>query len=318
VTARRALAGVLLTGLLTGGCSGGRAAPAPQPSPVVPTAIPSYDGSLPPARAVLALVPIRATTVLVTDFAVIRRQVGLPELTGESDAGDRAAFWERAATASPLLSRGLLRPVDQRLRTSFGFGQDDVLWEAHFSGGGTRGWVLALRPGIDPARVRDAVRRGVGPLAGARVDLPDRLVALGTAQPGEPVWGSDPRWRTLLPTAGEAVVARRGCLDPSALPGPGAAVTRRLTTLQPLDGFTLTLGDHVATARMSRGRDDLFDRGRLAAAWRVGGGRFGSVFRHEVGDPSTGRIGFDVPHPDRAAALVRAGLLPFGVCGAAD
>jgi hypothetical protein len=317
VSARRALAGVLLA-LLTAGCSSAPTAPVPQPSPIMPTAIPPYDGSLPPARAVLALVPLWATTVLVTDFSVIRRQVGLPELTGESSAEDRSAFWERAASASPLLSRGLLRTVDERLRASDGFGRDDVLWEAHFFGGDRHGWVLALRPGIDASRLRDAVRRGVGPLAGAHVDAGDRLVTSGTARAGEPVWGSDPRWGTLLPTAGEAVVVRRGCVDAGSLPTPGRSVSRLLDTLQPLDGFTLTFGDHVATARMSRDREDLFDRTRLATAWPVGGGRFGSVFRSAVADPSTGRIGFDVPHPARAVSLVKAGLLPFGVCGAPD
>jgi hypothetical protein len=198
--------------------------------------------------------------------------------------------------------------------TSFGFGRDDVRWEAHFSGGGRHGWVLALRPGLDPNRLRDAVRRGVGPLAGAHVDAADRLVMSGTARPGEAVWGSDPRWRALLPTAGEAVLVQRGCVDAGSLPTPDGSV-RRLRTLRPLDGFTLTFGDHVATARMGGDRDDLFDRARVAAAWPTGDGRFGSVFRHQVADPASGRIGFDVPHPDRAAALVRAGLLPFGVCG---
>jgi hypothetical protein len=317
VTARRALAGVLLA-LLTVGCSSAPTAPVPQPSPTVPTAIPPYDASLPPARAVLALVPLPATTVLVTDFSVIRQQVGLPELTGESSAEDRSAFWQRAASASPLLSRGLSGAVDERLRATAGFGRDDVLWEARFSGGGRSGWVLALRTGVDPSRLRDAVRRGVGPFAGAHVDAAHHLVTSGTARPGEPVWGSDPRWRSLLPTVGEAVLVRRGCIDADSLPTPGGGVGRRLGTLQPLDGFTLTFGDHVATARMSRDREDLFERARLDSAWPAGGRRLGSVFGHAVADPSTGRIGFDVPRPARAAALVQAGLLPFGVCGSAD
>jgi len=159
----------------------------------------------------------------------------------------------------------------------------------------------------------------VGPLAVADLDAADRLLTSGTAHPGEPVWGSDPAWRTLLPTDGEAVVVRRGCVGADSLARPGPRAQRRLDTLQPLDAFTLTFGDHVATARLSRGREDLFDRERVATAWPVGGGeRFGSVFRYGVGDPSTGRIGFDVPHPGRATALVRAGLLPFGVCAAPD
>jgi hypothetical protein len=70
----------------------------------------------------------------------------------------------------------------------------------------------------------------------------------------------------------------------------------------------------VATVRVGRGRTDLFARVRLARSWPVAGGRFGQVFGSGVADPSTGRIGYDVPHPARAAALVRRDLLPFGVC----
>jgi hypothetical protein len=89
-----------------------------------------------------------------------------------------------------------------------------------------------------------------------------------------------------------------------------------LPQLVPLDGFTVTFGDHVATVRVSRDRPDLFDRLRVARTWPVTAGeRFGQVFRHGVGDPSEGRIGYDVPRPSRASALARLGLLPVGVCG---
>jgi hypothetical protein len=74
----------------------------------------------------------------------------------------------------------------------------------------------------------------------------------------------------------------------------------------------VTFGDHVATVRMDRDRTDLFARARR------GHGRFARVFRNAVADPSSGRIGYDVPHPARAVALVRQGLLPFGVCAPAD
>lgn len=46
----------------------------------------------------------------------------------------------------------------------------------------------------------------------------------------------------------------------------------------------------------------------------VDGTTYGRVFRHGVGDPSSGRIGYGVPDPGAAAALARGDALPFGVC----
>jgi hypothetical protein len=311
VNARAAAVAGALIGLLTAGCSSTPTAPTPDPATQTPTTVPPYDGRLPPARAVLALVPAAATTVLVTDFSVIRRQLGLPELTSEATAADRSAFWLRAGRAAPLLTGGLLRPVDARLRGSFGFGQDDVAWEARFRGGGVHGWVLSLRDGVDMARVAEAARQGVGVLAGARVRKADLLVTSGVARGDQPVLAQDPVWPGLLVGRGEATYLRRGCL-------PHAGATPE--TLDPLAAFSLTFGDHVATVRTDRDRDDLFDRLDLARREPVGGTTFGRVFRHGVGDPSTGRIGYDVPDPTAAAALTRADDLPVGVCpaGAAE
>jgi hypothetical protein len=70
----------------------------------------------------------------------------------------------------------------------------------------------------------------------------------------------------------------------------------------------VTFGDHVATVRVDRDRSDLFARVRRASP------AFDAVFRHGVADPSSGRIGYDVPRPARVAALVRRSELPFGVC----
>lgn len=289
-------------GALTG-CAQEHTAPPVSPPSTVPTQIPAYDASLPPAQAVQALVPLRATRLRLVDLAEIRRQVGLPGLTSRSSAADRAAFRARAAVDSPILDRPVLGPVDGRLRTTYGFGVDDVAWEAHFSDG-RRGWVIAFSPGVDMAAVTRAVRAGIGPLRGAHVDEADRLVTHGAAGPGEPVWGSDPTWTALVPGRGEAFVVQRGCLEDSAVAvGPD---------LDPIAGFAVTFGDHVATVRVDRDRTDLFARARL------GRGRFGRVFRHGVADPSTGRIGYDVPRPAAAAALVRQGVLPFGVCGTAE
>jgi hypothetical protein len=282
--------------------------------------MPSYDAALPPARAVLAVVPQTATTVTLTDFAALRDQVGLPELTSGSSREDRSAFQARARAETALLSPGLLGRVDDRLRSSYGFGVDDVLWEAHFSGGGTHGWVIALRTGLDRASVRRAVRDGVGPLRGAAFDAPDLLLSKGIAPRGAPVWAVDPVWARLVPATGEAFVLRRGCVAAGSLPAPRGRAERLLARippdrLEPLTASVLTFGDHVATVRMSRNRLDLFDRLSLTRRWPlVRGVRFGQVFRAGVGDPSTGRIGFDVPRPARAVALLRSGLLPYAVC----
>jgi len=304
VTVRRAAGGLLALAVMLTGCSAEHGAPPQPPRSPVPTEIPAYDASLPPAQAVLALVPLRARVLRVVDLAQVRRQVGLPELTSHSSASDRAAFWLRASTAAPLLHRTVLRTVDGRLRTAYGFGVDDVSWEAHFSGDGSRGWVLSLRPAVDMGAVTRAVAAGVGPLRKADVDAAAHLVMRGSARPGEPVWGTDPAWARLVAAPGEAFLVRRGCL-----PSTGPQASRML---EPLSGFAVTFGDHVATVRVDRDRSDLFARARSAA------GPFTRVFRHPVADPSSGRIGYDVPRPARAAALVRKGVLPFGACSRGD
>jgi len=300
VSVRGAVVAVLACAGLAAGCTPQHAAPPHTPAPVAPTAIPPYDASLPPAQAVLALVPRAATTLRLVDLAEIRRQVGLPELTSSSPEADRAAYRTRAAVDAPLLDRSVLAPADDRLRASYGFGVDDMAWEAHFSGHGRRGWVLAFGTHVDMRAVARAVRARIAPLRGAHVDVRDRLVTRGAAARGEPVWGSDPAWARLVPGPGEAFVVRRGCL--------AARDARRHPRLEPISGFAMTFGDHVATVRVDRDRTDLFARARL------GWGRFRRVFRHPVADPTSGRIGYDVPHPARASALVRREVLPFGVC----
>jgi hypothetical protein len=304
MSVREALVAVLACAGLASGCADEHPAPPPTPPSTVPTAIPPYDVSLPPAQAVQALVPLRARSLRLVDLAEIRRQVGLPELTGHSSAADRAAFRARAAVAAPLLDRSVLAPVDALLRTDYGFGVDDIAWEAHFSGGGSRGWVVAFGPDVDMRAVTRAARAGVGPLRGVHVDVADHLISHDSAAPGEPVWGSDPTWARLVPGPGEAFFVHRGCLE-AIHGGPGPV-------LEPISGFAVTFGDHIATVRVDRDRTDLFARARLGRA------RFRQVFRHAVADPSAGRIGYDVPHPARAAALVRRELLPFGMCAPAD
>ena len=76
----------------------------------------------------------------------------------------------------------------------------------------------------------------------------------------------------------------------------------------------MSFGDHLATVRMSRDRTDLFDRLHLGDDWPDGSPSFEDGFARGVGDPATGRIGYDVPRPAVAAGLTLIETLPFAVC----
>lgn len=298
---RRAVVAATACALLATGCAQEHRAPSP-PAPttgLVPN--PAYRPGLPPARAVQALVPLTARTLEVVDLDEVRRQVGLPEVSSHSSAADRASFAQRAAEEAPLLVTDPLARVDERLRTTYGFGADDVSWLARFTGGGVSGWVLSMRPGTDMRAVARAARDRIGPLGSSTIVAAHRLVLHGAAGRGTPVWAADPRWAELVPDPGEAFLLHRGCL-PAEPASPG---------LRPLAGFAITFGDHVATVRVDRDRTDLFARLRL------GRGPFARVLRHGVADPSSGRIGYDVPRPADAVALVRRRALPFAACAPA-
>ncbi|MGZ4449590.1 MAG: hypothetical protein ACXVW4_07315, partial [Nocardioides sp.] len=319
------LAAALLT--LATGC-GSDAPPAP---PVVPpparlSGHPAYAPQDEPALAVLPLVPADATTLTVTDLDRVRAQLGVPEMTSADPVTDRTAFWERAASAAPLLTDGLLRADGSRLMLDYGFTEDDVDWEAHFSGPDGAGWVLGLRPDLPLDGVRRAVQDGVGPLAGAQLDATDHLLTSGAASDGADSWATDPAFVGLLGAPTEATYVHRGCLPLDDALGPDATQADRdrvtthqdLTDLQPLDAVVLELGDHVATVRMPVGRTDLFDRLHLGEWWpREEGPAFATSFTDGVGDPATGRIGYHVPHPGVAVGLVLGETLPFGVCDSA-
>ena len=150
---------VLATVLALAGCTS--AEPDPEPAPPVgeptETGPPAYDDELSSAAAVLALVPDDATTLAVTDFEQVRLVLGASLLTGESPAAERDRFWRQAEQRAPLLSTGLLRPVETRLLRDYGFTQDDVEWEASFTGPAGGGWVMSLRDDLDLAGVERAV-----------------------------------------------------------------------------------------------------------------------------------------------------------------
>jgi len=320
----------LLTPLVTAlavalvGCGQDIPPPDAQPSPVhspTSTAHPLFDDGLEPAEAALAMVPGSATTVTVTDFDEIRKELGVPDLTSRDPVVDRFDFWERARSEAPLLSEGMLQADNSELMIDHGFTQDDVDWEAHFTGPDGNGYVLAFRPDLDMARVAGAVEAGVGSLDGARVIAKDHLVVSGTAEEGVGVWANDPTWRSLVSEEpAEATYLRRNCIPLTEALGPDAGAEEQeallakhpVTNLDDLPGFTVGFGDHNATVRLEPNRDDLFDRLDLGRDWPVPS--FGNAFRSGVGDPGTGRIGYQVPRPAQAASLTLLDELPFAVC----
>jgi hypothetical protein len=305
------------------GC--GEKAPLDQPTPLsemapTSTVAPPFDAKLEPAEAVLAMVPSSATTLTVTDFDEVRRQLGVPDLTSEDPMTDRLSFWERAEQDAVLLTDGILRADNSELMLDYGFTQDDVDWEAHFAGSDGDGFVLGFRPDLPLAAVTRAVRDGVGPLAGARVLARDHLVVSGTAEDGVPVWANEPVWDPLVGEPAGATYARRGCIPVDDALGASADAERLAQAdaahpvhiLDDLSAFAVGFGDHLATVRMDTNREDLFARIDVGADWPVED--FPAAFEDPVGDPTTGRIGYHLPRPAAAASLTLLEELPFAIC----
>jgi hypothetical protein len=171
--------------------------------------------------------------------------------------------------------------------------------------------------------VARAVADGVGPLAGATVRPAGHLVLAGVAPDGAGSWATDATLVDLVGDAAEATYVRRGCvplndaLGPDATTGDQQAVlaAHDVRELDDLYGFALAFGDHLATVRLGRDRADLFDRLHLGDDWPgTGSPAFGDGFAGGVGDPATGRIGYDVARPPVAARLALTENLPFGIC----
>jgi len=296
-----------------------------EPKPVyqeqhhVAAVVEKYDATLEPSAAVLPLVPAEATTLDVTDFTQLRLTLGFGTLDGRSSAADRARFW-RQLPSTATLSGGLLRPVDDRLRSQFGFGADDVSWEASYSGGGTHGWVLAFREDLAMSQVARAVRAKIGVLKGAVVDAADHLVTSEAPPAGTESWGHDPDLVALVGQPADATYVDRRCLPFESVFGPGvedrlaAGPRASLDDLQPLDAFSISYGGQLATVQLGRQRDDMFTRLRLSGVLPPTKPDFATGFARGVADPSTGRLGFQLVRPATAVQLTRQGLLPFAVC----
>ena len=311
---------LLLALVMTGaGLSACQSEPDPDPprtlASVEPEPAPAYDAKAEPAAAVLSLVPQTADTITVMDWDQVRVQLGQPDLTSEDLMTDRFAFWERAQTEAALLTDGLLRDEASTLDLDYGFSQDDVDWEARWTGADGPGYVLALRPDLDLAGVRRAIEDGVAPLADAELVAGDRLVVSGTADVD--VWGNEEQWEPLVDEPATATYLHRGCVPLHEALGPDAGAEEQeallaehpVTTLDELPGFAVAYGDHTATVWVEPGRDDLFERLRIGEDWPVPG--FADTYVNGAADPSSGRLGYAVDDPTAAAALALLGELPF-------
>ena len=265
-----------LGGALLTGCSDGVPAPKAAPTPS-PSAATVVRSTDVPAQQALALVPEQATILTVTDFARIRDQLG-------DDGQQGGGIWDRADTVAPLLTRGMFRD-------GAAVKQTDVLWEAHFTGGAD-GYAVRFADDTDLA--------GVPVPAGAELRTEDHLLVSGVASDPAASWAAVPGLAELVPDEAESAYVQRGCLS-----GDGGA------DLDPLDAYSVEFGSTVATARLGPERRDLFLRMRLGE--RAAG--FADAFADGAADPSTGRIGYRLADPVKAADLTLRQRLPFAVCG---
>lgn len=262
---------------------------------------PAFDAGLEPSAAVLALVPREMETLTVTDYEQVRLQMGLPDLATQDSREDREAFWARAAAERPLLSPGMLRPIEPKLIQQHGISQLDVDWEAHFfdASGEEAGFVLAFRDDTDMAAVARAVDAGFAPLAGAIVDRARGLVTSGTTSNGDESWAAEAETRDLVGLPANATYLARGCVD---RPVTGA--------VDELETYSVQFEGTLATARLGEDRADLFVRMRTGDQVP----EFRQAYSGGVADPLTGRIGFVMTDPPAAAAMAMDRALPFAAC----
>lgn len=311
---------LLVIAALSAGCEE-QVDPIPQPPlDQVDTAPASYDETLPPAAAVMALVPDDAATLLVTDFDQVRLVLGSSELTGASPRSERDRFWRRAVRLAPLLSPGQLRRDEPLLEKRFGFTQDDVAWEAHFTTPAGDGWVLKLRPDLPLTGVADAIEAGVPALLGGTLDTERGLVTVGTTSDPELSWAAAPGRLDLVGPLATSTYVAVACVpfvtafgvdvEDELAPDPADM----LDGLDTLTEFSVTFGGSLATARLGMLRSDVFDRARLADVLPSTDPEFGLGYADAVADPNGGRIGFRLEDAPLAAQLAVQQHLPFAVC----
>ncbi len=304
---------LLVVAALTAGCADESEPVVVRPSEVA-AATPSYDARLEPAAAVMAVVPADATVLEVTDFDEIRLALGYGSLNGRSEPAVLRRFWAQAEREAPLLSDGILRAGGTDLGGP-GFTQDDVSWEAHFTGPSGAGYVVKFRDGLDMSAVRRATKASGSPLRGATVLSEDHLAAVGATRDPAQSWAAEPELSVLVGGKAGATYVSRDCLTADeAFDGRGPAAAE-LASLDELGAFSVGFGGTLITARLGAGRPDVFDRARLAGTMERTEPGFEKGYRTPVvGDPSSGRIGFGLGDAPVAARLAHERRLPFAVC----
>ena len=318
------LSSVLVTGLVS--CTGSDGpGPRPEPSgtPTVPARL-QVDEPEPVRnpRQALVFVPESAETVTITSFDRIRARFGVPDLTSDDLMTDRLAFWERFDRESVALTGGLLRDRHSTYWLDHGFTQDDVDWEARWTGPDGAGYVVAFRPGLDMGKVRGALEEKE--LEGAELLGPQRLLVKGAPDEGGPVWATDADLVALTDPDAESTYLHQGCIPLQTALGPDATYEDQEAVLErqapdellPLEAFSIGFNDQTATARIGRDRYDALDRQALIDDWPVTGtiGLDDAFTGMPVADPGTGRIGLRIANPHAAAVVTMTEMLPFAIC----
>lgn len=314
---RNAVAAALALGLALTACSGDEEPEKPAPAPTESSGPLGYDPDAEPAGAVLSLVPGDAVELRVTDWEQVRLDLAEPDLDGTSSAAQRRAFARKAAKQAPLMTDGVLRAADTAYQSGYGFGQDDVAWEAVFTGPSGDGWIVKFRDGLDMKKVQQAAKAGVGPLGDATVDAGTSVAGVGFAPSADASWAADGSAPDLTTQIAAGTLLRRGCLSTSQVYGGARAdqvAAADLAGLDELDTWAVSLGGDLATVRLGEPRPDAFDRARIADSLPRTKPALDSALTDAVADPRSGRIGYVVTDPTAAAELVRDDRLAFALC----
>ena len=279
----------------------------PVPAPPLPTSGP---------LSALDLIPESATVATLTDFDQIRVRFGVPDLTSADLMTDRIAFWKQVDQDAVMLTDGVFRAENSLWELDYGFTEDDVDWEIHFTGPEGSGYAVGLRPDLD----LDGVRAAMDTPQLNGVLLNGHVLEKGTSYAGS--WADDDRWGHLARHGLESAYLRKGCVPVADALGDAAVddpayrhVLETAPDFDPLDAWSVSFGDGLVTVLLGPGRDDVILRTDLGEEWPATGPvRFADGFTQPLNDPVTGRIGYQVVDPQAAATLTLGEELPFAIC----
>ncbi|ANS79932.1 hypothetical protein SGUI_2536 [Serinicoccus hydrothermalis] len=318
-------------------------------APTSPTPEPAPMPDPGPEAAALALAPADAAYLTVTDWAAIKERLGAADLTSESIQTDTIEFWRSVGTSTVLLTDGVLREENSRLRLRYAVTQDDALWEVRWADDEvdderTAGLALRLRDDLDLDGLERAVQDEVPGVEGASVLRDGHLLLRGEAT-GDVLADRD-EVAALLEDEGESRLAVPGCLSwPTAL-GVDATVEEQdnVVGAAPVEDLrsprawgmsftgreaTLTLV-HEEGVTGEEARADAAARVALAQSWptteSVGWGDALGLPPGLEGDPyaveEDGRvvtsIDYRVVNTTAAATVALSGLVPGAVCAEVD